>query len=144
MAAQPAEKLSKGVQLVRAGPSSDFHDLEVGLDSHTPGLKTAPGHKNELLRLNSLRKVITSGEFWESLPLMSKVFLLASCTDALLVIAFAIQQMASVCFLLRVYQAPLTSRLANSLAVLRKHTTLCHVPCSKQKESFYTSVWSCW
>lgn len=96
MTVQSDQKLSKSVQLVRAGPSSNFHDLEIGLDSHTPGLKSPPGPKNELRRLTSLRKVITSGEFWESLPLMSKIFLLASCIDALLVIAFAIQQMASV------------------------------------------------
>lgn len=96
MPAEPSEKLPKSIQLVRAGPSANFHDLEVGLDSHTPGLNKPPGHKNELRRLTSLRKVITSAEFWESLPLMSKIFLLASCTDALLVIAFSIQQMASV------------------------------------------------
>ena len=96
MTVQSDQKLSKSIQLVRAGPSSDFHDLEVGLDNLTPGLKSPPGPKNELRRLTSLRKVITSGEFWESLPLMSKIFLLASCIDALLVIAFAIQQMASV------------------------------------------------
>ena len=90
------DKLAKSIQLVRAGPSTTFHDLEVGLDSHTPGLNKSPGHKNDLRRLTSLRKVITSAEFWESLPLMSKIFLLASCVDALLVIAFSIQQMASV------------------------------------------------
>ena len=96
MPVETNDKVPHSVQLVRAGPSATFHDLEVGLDSHTPGLNKAPGHKNELRRLTSLRKVITSAEFWESLPLMSKVFLLASCVDALLVIAFSIQQMASV------------------------------------------------
>lgn len=96
MSAEPNEKPPKSIQLVRAGPSASFHDLEVGFDSHAPGLNKVPGHKNELRRLTSLRKVITSAEFWESLPLMSKIFLLASCTDALLVIAFSIQQMASV------------------------------------------------
>lgn len=96
MPSEPSQTVPKSIQLVRAGPSSDFHDLEVGFRSHTPGLKTAPGPKNELRRLTSLRTVISSGEFWESLPLMSKIFLLASCTDALLVIAFSIQQMASV------------------------------------------------
>ena len=96
MPAETNDKLPKSIQLVRAGPSATFHDLEVGLDSHTPGLNKAPGPKNELRRLTSLRKVITSAEFWESLPLMSKIFLLASCIDALLVIAFSIQQMASV------------------------------------------------
>lgn len=101
MKAERDQKESKDIQLVRAGPSSEFHDLEIGLDSHTPGLKRAAGHKNELRRLTSLPKVITSGEFWESLPLMSKVFLVASCIDALLVIAFAIQQMASVSVLVQ-------------------------------------------
>ena len=110
------EKLPRSIQLVRAGPSSDFHDLEIGLDSHTPGLDKAPGHKNELRRLTSLRKVITSGEFWESLPLMSKIFLLASCTDALLVIAFSIQQMASVSTYL---QHKLGHMLATRFACLR-------------------------
>ncbi|KAL3160650.1 hypothetical protein ABBQ32_010571 [Trebouxia sp. C0010 RCD-2024] len=95
MPSEPSQTVSKSIQLVRAGPSSDFHDLEVGFKSHTPGLKTAPGSQNELRRLTSLRKAISSGQFWESLPLMSKIFLLASCTDALLIIAFSIQQMAS-------------------------------------------------
>ena len=91
-------KLDRGVQLVRAGPSETFHDLEIGHETAAPGAKARPGGKNELRRLTSLRKVITSAEFWESLPLMSKVFLVASCIDALLVIAFSIQQMASVSF----------------------------------------------
>lgn len=98
MAAEVNGKLSRGVQLVRAGPSETFHDLEVGHDTLTPGIKHHGGSRNELRRLTSLRKVITSGEFWESLPLLSKAFLVASCIDALLVIAFSIQQMASVSF----------------------------------------------
>ncbi|DBA89209.1 hypothetical protein WJX77_000076 [Trebouxia sp. C0004] len=90
-----AAEMSRGIQLVRAGPSETFHDLEVGHDTITPGVKARSGSKNELRRLTSLRKVITSGEFWESLPLLSKAFLTASCIDALLVIAFSIQQMAA-------------------------------------------------
>jgi len=91
---EPAAEMSRGIQLVRAGPSETFHDLEVGHDI-TPDVKARSGPKNELRRLTSLRKVITSGEFWESLPLLSKAFLTASCIDALLVIAFSIQQMAA-------------------------------------------------
>ncbi len=96
MTADTNGKLSRNVQLVRAGPSETFHDLEVGHDTIAPGIKPRAGSRNELRRLTSLRKVITSGEFWESLPLLSKAFLVASCIDALLVIAFSIQQMASV------------------------------------------------
>lgn len=99
MKPEHAAEMSRGIQLVRAGPSETFHDLEVGHDTITPGVKTRSGSKNELRRLASLRKVITSGEFWESLPLLSKAFLTASCIDALLVIAFSIQQMAAVCSL---------------------------------------------
>lgn len=91
-----AGKLTRDVQLVRAGPSETFHDLEIGHDTVAAGIKPRSGSKNELRRLTSLRKVITSGEFWESLPLLSKAFLIASCIDALLVIAFSIQQMAAV------------------------------------------------
>lgn len=96
MKQETAGKLTRDVQLVRAGPSETFHDLEIGHDTVTPGIKPRSGSKNELRRLTSLRKVITSGEFWESLPLLSKAFLIASCIDALLVIAFSIQQMAAV------------------------------------------------
>jgi hypothetical protein len=102
MKPEPAAEMSRGIQLVRAGPSETFHDLEVGHDI-TPGVKARSGTKNELRRLTSLRKVITSGEFWESLPLLSKAFLTASCIDALLVIAFSIQQMAAVCCLTPLY-----------------------------------------
>lgn len=103
MQSEPATKSSRGIQLVRAGPSETFHDLEVGHDTITPGVKARSGSKNELRRLTSLRKVITSGEFWESLPLLSKAFLTASCIDALLVIAFSIQQMAAVWSLTPLY-----------------------------------------
>ncbi len=103
MKPQHAAEMSRGIQLVRAGPSETFHDLEVGHDTITPGVKARSGSKNELRRLTSLRKVITSGEFWESLPLLSKAFLTASCIDALLVIAFSIQQMAAVCSLTPLY-----------------------------------------
>ncbi len=98
-----AAEMPRGIQLVRAGPSETFHDLEVGHDTITPGVKARSGPKNELRRLTSLRKVITSGEFWESLPLLSKAFLAASCIDALLVIAFSIQQMAAVWSLTPLY-----------------------------------------
>jgi len=103
-----AAEMPRGLQLVRAGPSQTFHDLEVGHDTSTPGVKARSGPKNELRRLTSLRKVITSGEFWESLPLLSKAFLAASCIDALLVIAFSIQQMAAVCSLTPLYALPVT------------------------------------
>ncbi len=103
-----AAEMPRGIQLVRAGPSQTFHDLEVGHDRSTPGVKARSGPKNELRRLTSLRKVITSGEFWESLPLLSKAFLAASCIDALLVIAFSIQQTAAVCSLTPLYALPVT------------------------------------
>ena len=108
MKPEHAAEMPRGIQLVRAGPSQTFHDLEVGHDTITPGVKSRSGPKNELRRLTSLRKVITSGEFWESLPLLSKAFLAASCIDALLVIAFSIQQMAAVCSLTPLYAIPVT------------------------------------
>ena len=91
--------MAPGIELTEAGPVDTFHDLEIGHESklHKISKGDFAGPKNELRRLTSLRKAITSAEFWESLPLLSKVFVITSCVCALLVIAFSIQQMATVC-----------------------------------------------
>ncbi|KAK9811688.1 hypothetical protein WJX72_008422 [[Myrmecia] bisecta] len=49
--------------------------------------------ENELKRLTSLRKIIVNPQFWENLPATSKCFLLLSCVDAMVVVAFSIQQL---------------------------------------------------
>lgn len=88
--------MARGIELMKAGPVDTFNDLEIGHVSKLHTISDFAGPKNELRRLTSLRKAITSAEFWESLPLLSKIFVVTSCICALLVIAFSIQQMATV------------------------------------------------
>lgn len=89
--------MAPGIELTEAGPTDTFHDLEVGHGSaEHKTLKRGSSRKNELQRLTSLRTAITSGEFWQSLPLLSKIFFISSFICGLLVIVFSIQQMASV------------------------------------------------
>ena len=91
-------QMAPGIELTKARPVDTFHDLEIGHESilHKTKKGDLSGPKNELRRLTSLRKAVTSAEFWESLPLLSKVFVITSCICALLVIAFSIQQMCTV------------------------------------------------
>ena len=90
-------RMAAGIELTKAGPSDTFHDLEVGHESAMQKtLKGPSSGRNELRKLTSLRRAITSGEFWQSLPLLSKIFFITSFICGLLVIIFSVQQMASV------------------------------------------------
>ena len=49
--------------------------------------------ENLVHQMASVSKVLTSVEFWQSLPSMSKLFLVLSCADAIVILAFSIQQL---------------------------------------------------
>ncbi len=57
-------------------------------------LDSAPSRRLE--RLNSIRKVLSFSEFWDSLPAASKLFLIISIVDAAVIIAFSIEQLVAV------------------------------------------------
>ena len=52
--------------------------------------------KPSLSRLNSIRKVLSFTEFWDSLPAASKLSLVISIVDAAVIIAFSIEQLVAV------------------------------------------------
>ena len=54
--------------------------------------------RQRLERLNSIRKVLSFSEFWDSLPAASKAFLIISIVDAAVIIAFSIEQLVAVGF----------------------------------------------
>ena len=58
-------------------------------------LGSAPS-RQRLERLNSIRKVLSFTEFWDSLPAASKAFLIISIVDAAVIIAFSIEQLVAV------------------------------------------------
>ena len=58
-------------------------------------ISSAPS-KQRLERLNSIRKVLSFTEFWDSLPAASKLFLIISIVDACVIIAFSIEQLVAV------------------------------------------------
>ena len=132
--------MGPGIELTRAGPVDTFRDLEIGHGQQSAMQKTvkgpSSGPKNELRRLTSLRKAFTSGEFWQSLPLLSKIFFITSFICGLLVIAFSIQQMASVslhCRCSTCHTEQLRAERVNS-----------DMQCRKQIQSCCTSALSCW
>ena len=57
-------------------------------------VNSAPSKRLE--RLNSVRKVLSFTEFWDSLPAASKFFLIISIVDAAVIIAFSIEQLVAV------------------------------------------------
>ena len=58
-------------------------------------VNSAPS-RQRLERLNSIRKVLSFTEFWDSLPAASKAFLIISVVDAAVIIAFSIEQLVAV------------------------------------------------
>ena len=141
--AQP--HMGPGIELMRAGPADTFRDLEIGHESAMQKTLKGPssGPKNELRRLTSLRKAFTSGEFWQSLPLLSKIFFITSFICGLLVIAFSIQQMASVqlicCCLTSISRRQLRT-LTTACNAENKFRAAAHQPCHAGDSAFLLVV----